>query len=162
MFAIAGLSDSGKTTLIERLIPILRQRGHRIATVKSSREDILPPTGTDTLRHLMAGSEMTILLGPSTTTINFPRRVAFETMIGISDVDIILIEGMKDSAFPKLWCLSREEDLSMALSHPAVRALVIDRDMTHLNIPKDIHVIFADELDKIAGLIESESMIIDN
>ncbi len=146
--------------MIERLIPVLHQRGHRVATVKSSREDVLPPANTDTHRHLIAGADMTVFLGPSTTTIDIPQRMTLKSALCAAEVDIVLIEGMKDSTVPKLWCLSREEDISSATAHPEVRALVIDRDMSHLRIPEGIQTFSIEDVDRLADLIEQEAILI--
>lgn len=65
LVAIAGYQDSGKTTLIEGLLPVLGDRG-RVATVKSIHHDVEVDTpGKDTHRHRTAGAEAVVGVTPS-------------------------------------------------------------------------------------------------
>ena len=56
--SIVGRSKSGKTTLIEKLVAELKERGYRVATIKHAREINFEP-GKDSWRHLEAGSQAT-------------------------------------------------------------------------------------------------------
>ncbi|WP_049927100.1 molybdopterin-guanine dinucleotide biosynthesis protein B [Halopiger goleimassiliensis] len=65
---LAGPSDAGKTTLVERLVPALADRGDRVATVKSIHHDIeVDDPGTDTHRHRTAGAETVVGITPELT-----------------------------------------------------------------------------------------------
>src|SRR6201995_4254702 len=57
VLGIVGWSGSGKTTLITRLIPILRDRGVRVATLKHAHHafDVDQP-GKDSYEHRKAGA----------------------------------------------------------------------------------------------------------
>ncbi|NUB91923.1 molybdopterin-guanine dinucleotide biosynthesis protein B [Haloterrigena sp. SYSU A558-1] len=64
---LAGPSDSGKTTLVERLVPRLADHG-RVATVKSIHHDIeIDTPGADTHRHRTAGAETVVGVTPELT-----------------------------------------------------------------------------------------------
>lgn len=64
---LAGPSDAGKTTLVERLVPRLAAAG-RVATIKSIHHDIEVDTpGTDTYRHRTAGAETVVGITPALT-----------------------------------------------------------------------------------------------
>lgn len=64
---LAGPSDSGKTTLVEKLVPKLAEDG-RVATVKSIHHDIeIDTPGTDTHRHRTAGAETVVGITPELT-----------------------------------------------------------------------------------------------
>ncbi|MFB6125034.1 MAG: molybdopterin-guanine dinucleotide biosynthesis protein B [Halanaeroarchaeum sp.] len=64
---VSGYRDSGKTTLVERLVPALTERG-RVATVKSIHHDVEVDTpGKDTHRHRTAGADAVVGLTPSLT-----------------------------------------------------------------------------------------------
>ncbi|EMA46902.1 molybdopterin-guanine dinucleotide biosynthesis protein B [Halobiforma nitratireducens] len=65
---LAGPSDSGKTTLVEELVPRLADRGDRVATVKSIHHDIeIDTPGADTHRHRTAGAETVVGITPELT-----------------------------------------------------------------------------------------------
>lgn len=57
LFAISGVKNSGKTTLITKLIPILTEKGLKVATIKHDGHEFAPDVpGTDTWAHLQAGA----------------------------------------------------------------------------------------------------------
>ncbi|APW98786.1 molybdopterin-guanine dinucleotide biosynthesis protein B [Halobiforma lacisalsi AJ5] len=65
---LAGPSDSGKTTLVEQLVPRLADRGDRVATIKSIHHDIeIDTPGADTHRHRTAGAETVVGITPELT-----------------------------------------------------------------------------------------------
>lgn len=64
---LAGPSDSGKTTLVEDLVPRLAEHG-RVATVKSIHHDVeIDTPGADTHRHRTAGAETVVGITPELT-----------------------------------------------------------------------------------------------
>jgi molybdopterin-guanine dinucleotide biosynthesis protein B len=105
--SIIGISESGKTTLMEKLIRELKSRNYRVATVKHTAEEAtLDKPGKDTWRHLQAGSEVTVLASENGMVMMKP--VTSEgTLDDIArlfgeDYDIILAEGFKQSDAPKI------------------------------------------------------------
>jgi molybdopterin-guanine dinucleotide biosynthesis protein B len=105
--SIVGKSKSGKTTLIEALIPELKSRGYRIATIKHSVHRLnFDRPDKDSWRHIQAGSDATAIVSPyqfvlikSVTEEPDLNKVAL--LFG-EDYDIILTEGFKQSSVPKL------------------------------------------------------------
>jgi molybdopterin-guanine dinucleotide biosynthesis protein MobB len=104
---IIGRSDSGKTTLIEKLIPELKSRGYRVGTVKHHSHagfDIDQP-GKDSWRHAQAGSDHVVIAAPD--KIASYRLVEKEPTLDeivseIKDADIILVEGYKQAGKPSI------------------------------------------------------------
>jgi molybdopterin-guanine dinucleotide biosynthesis protein MobB len=106
ILSIVGKSGSGKTTLIEKLIPELKKSGMHVAVIKhhahSSPIDI---PGKDTWRFAQVGADSVIASSPA--EIAQFERVARELTLNeiasrIQDVDLILTEGFKREAAPKL------------------------------------------------------------
>ena len=102
-----GISKSGKTTLLEKVIAELKRRGYSVATIKHAPHSIdFDIPGKDSWRHFYAGSEATTLV--SSSSIIFIKRmsepVTLDDVIPLygEDFDIILVEGFKGSAFPKI------------------------------------------------------------
>jgi len=97
---VSGESNSGKTTLIERLIPRLRTKGLRVGTVKHAHHGFeLDHPGKDSWRHAQAGAEAVALVSPTqtawvlATSAELSCQAAVERM---SDrVDLVLVEGFK-------------------------------------------------------------------
>ncbi len=158
IFSIAGLSNSGKTTLIEALVPLFKRRGYRIITVKSTKENIYPPKGKDTGRHIEAGANMTVIIGPSSTAIHISEAMTLEVVLSIYDADLVLVEGMKASDIPKLWCV-RDASLSLHSLPPNCKGIV-NTSETELesDYPHDISIFKSSNVDSIATLIENEAI----
>jgi molybdopterin-guanine dinucleotide biosynthesis protein B len=104
--SIVGKSESGKTTLMEKLIVELKSRGYRVATVKHTDQKLsFDEPGKDSWRHLQAGSEATVISSPEKAVLIKPgsgdslEQIA--RLIG-EDYDIILTEGFKVSNAPKI------------------------------------------------------------
>jgi molybdopterin-guanine dinucleotide biosynthesis adapter protein len=105
IISIVGRSKSGKTTLVEKLIAEIKNRGYRVSTIKHAQE-INFEHGKDSERHLAAGSEATgiatsgrfVLIKPidSDTSIDELAHLIGE------EYDIIIAEGFKQSNTPKI------------------------------------------------------------
>ncbi len=111
--SIIGSSNSGKTTVIEKLIPELKSRGYRVATIKHTPHGMtLGDTGTDSWRHLQAGSEATIVSSQTQMVLIKPVApdVSLDEIARIfgEDYDIILCEGFKQDNAPKIEVHRRE------------------------------------------------------
>lgn len=103
---VGGKSNSGKTTLLEKLIREAKQRGWRVATLKHDVHGFeMDQPGKDTWRHAQAGADL--------VAISSPRRIAIlesvtedqpldEVLARISGVDIIFTEGYKRGNKPKI------------------------------------------------------------
>lgn len=111
LFGICGPGDSGKTRLIEGLLRSLRQKGLKVAVIKSCpghRLEMDRP-GKDTDRLYEAGADV-LALGPEESFARFhgAERDLHEAAIRLGPgYDIALVEGGKEAAIPKLW-LCRE------------------------------------------------------
>ncbi len=90
--AFSGWADSGKTTVLERLIPALCRRGVRIAVIKHCHHAPEAGDGTDTARLSAAGA-----------VCARPVREDTPGLSRITDVDLILAEGFKQGSWPKIW-----------------------------------------------------------
>lgn len=106
VISVVGKSDSGKTTLLEKVIRELKQRGIRLAVIKHDAHsfDIDHP-GKDTWRHAQAGADIVAISSPGKVAI-IEKRQEELTLDGviekISGVDIILTEGYKRGNKPKI------------------------------------------------------------
>jgi molybdopterin-guanine dinucleotide biosynthesis protein MobB len=113
VLAVCGFSGSGKTTLLEAVIPKLVERGLAIAVVKHDAHGFeVDKPGKDSDRLFRAGATIS-LSGPGQ---QFERRAASAALslnatlarLGCEH-DLVLVEGHKDVALPKLWLGSAEQ-----------------------------------------------------
>ena len=105
VFAVSGEKNSGKTTLIEALLPILKERGYRVAVIKHDGHSFEPDVpGTDTRRFFDAGAVGTAVYDGEKFML-VKRQAVDERQLfeAFPDADIILIEGLKHSGYPKVF-----------------------------------------------------------
>lgn len=104
VLAISGIKKSGKTTLIESLIPRLSQRGLRVAVVKHDAHSFTPDTpGTDSFRFFAVGACGTLIFDSEKYSLT--RRVPVTrdwVTEQFPDADLVLCEGLSRSAYPKI------------------------------------------------------------
>ena len=107
ILCFVGHSNSGKTTLIERLIERLAQSGYRIATIKHAGHGFdLDTEGKDSWRHKRAGAHTVIVKSKSSLAI-FADAEASIPLTDLRDqyihnADLILAEGWKSGHYPKI------------------------------------------------------------
>jgi molybdopterin-guanine dinucleotide biosynthesis protein B len=108
IFGLAGWSGSGKTHLVARLLPVLIARGLTVSTVKHAHHafDVDKP-GKDSWVHRSAGAGEVMISSANRWALMHEHRGApeasLETLIGhMTPVDLILVEGFKTHAHPKL------------------------------------------------------------
>lgn len=108
LIGVVGWKNSGKTTLVERLIPLLTARGLKVATVKHTHHDLRPADGaTDGERHTRAGAITTIVMAPTAWEIDGHRQEHAPPTFGdlasyLGEADIALVEGFKSAPIPKI------------------------------------------------------------
>jgi len=96
----------GKTTLIEKLIPVLKNRGYRVAVIKHDAHsfDIDHP-GKDTWRHASAGADIVVISSPAKVAMICKveeEKKLDEVAAMIQNVDLIITEGYKRGDKPKI------------------------------------------------------------
>ena len=154
--AIVGHKKTGKTRLIEELIPIFRERGYRVGTVKHApHTEIFAPPDTDSARHREAGAERVLLLGEDGAALFLAPTAAPEDLIeeSFSEFDLVLIEGLKHGPFPKLEVFrpSREIRTEPLAGEIDVIGVVTD---AHVALPDGVELFSPRHPEEIADLIE--------
>ena len=130
VIAVSGVKNSGKTTLIERLLPELKKRGIRVATIKHDAHLFeADRPGTDSYRHLQAGAVGAAVFDREKYQLSIYRPVDELTLIDqFPNADLILLEGFKDSAWPKIEIVRKDVSERMVCDPTTLLALVTDRE----------------------------------
>ena len=108
IFGLAGWSGSGKTTLVCQLIPELISRGLRVSTLKHAHHNFdVDKPGKDSYEHRQAGASEVMISSGNRWALMHELRGAPEPKVAdlvakMSPVDLLLIEGFKKAAHPKL------------------------------------------------------------
>lgn len=108
VFGFAGFSGSGKTTLIEQLIPRFVEAGLTVSLIKHAHHDFdIDKPGKDSHRHREAGASEVLITSDQRWALMHELRGAPEPglevqLARLSPCDLVLVEGYKRSAIPKL------------------------------------------------------------
>jgi molybdopterin-guanine dinucleotide biosynthesis protein B len=150
---IAGRSGSGKTSLLERLIPEFKKRGFRVGTIKHHPGDFdIDHPGKDSWRHKKAGAEKTVISSP--TRIGLVMDVDHdyrpdELIPFLNEMDIILVEGYKEEDLPKVEIFRPElHDSPLFLKDPGLIAV-----MTNSRLATGVPVLGLDDVTGLADLL---------
>ncbi|MGD6932875.1 MAG: molybdopterin-guanine dinucleotide biosynthesis protein B [Candidatus Bathyarchaeia archaeon] len=123
--AVVGGKHSGKTTLIQHLIRVLKSRGFRVATIKEmpNTATVDTPSEThDTWKHGEAGAEIVVASPLNETTLFIKRRLSLNEMVPFfQNEDFVLLEGFeKEKLFAKIITAKTVDELAAYLDGLAV------------------------------------------
>lgn len=155
VLCFVGWKNSGKTTLIEKVIAGLKKAGYRVAAVKhdAHRFEIDHP-GKDSYRFSAAGADAAVLSSREKTAVvlHHSEEPTLEEVLSrfVEGVDIVLAEGYKASRFPKIEV--HRKATGAPLIHPPPPGLIavatdetVDTPVPRLDI---------DDIEGILGFIE--------
>ncbi len=130
---VAASSNSGKTTLIEKIVRILKGRGLRVAVIKHASAGFdLDKRGKDSWRFQEAGADAVILSGPG--RIALMRKIEQEPTLDelailAGDADIVITEGFRKNVKNRIEVFRRgvSGEHPLSLNDPSYLALVSDK-----------------------------------
>jgi len=148
IYSIVAFSGTGKTTLLEKLVAELKDRGLRVAVIKHDAHDFdIDHEGKDSWRFSRAGADVTVIVSDNKAAVMENRRVSLEALLSkITDVDVILTEGFKHGVWPKI--ALRRGDTGKPLPLPAGECFAVVTD-----VPEDTDTPCCG-LDGISGLAD--------
>ncbi|MFK7870158.1 MAG: molybdopterin-guanine dinucleotide biosynthesis protein B [Roseobacter sp.] len=151
IFGVIGWKNAGKTGLMERLVSDISGRGFSVSTVKHAHHvfDVDQP-GKDSYRHRTAGAREVLLASRKRFALMHELRDEDEPTLDallskLAPVDIVLVEGYKRDAHPKIEAFRAETGNPLiAPDDPTVRAVAadtpvdVDRPVFDLNATAEI------------------------
>jgi len=151
IYGVVGWKNAGKTGLMERLVTDITGRGFTVSTVKHAHHSFdVDHAGKDSYRHRTAGASEVVLASRNRVALMQELRDADEPTLEdllqrLSPVDLVLVEGYKRDAHPKVEAHRAETGNPLiAPDDPTVRAiasdipLTMDRPVFDLNDTKTI------------------------
>lgn len=160
VLGFVAYSGTGKTTLLEKLIPVLSARGIRIALLKHAHHDFdIDKPGKDSYRLRQAGAGQVMIASHKRWALitenpledDEPRLGELVKHFNPERIDLLLVEGFKHESFPKIE-LQRSELAKPAIypNDPDIIALASDDRNSETNLP----LLDINRPDEIADFIE--------
>ncbi len=129
LFAVSGVKNSGKTTLICRLLEIFSGMGLRVATIKHDGHEFNADVpGTDTYRQLRAGAYGTAVFSAEKyMVVKRQKDTAEDQLLELfPEADLILLEGFKHSPYPKIELVRKGNSTKSVCSGYRLKAVATD------------------------------------
>jgi molybdopterin-guanine dinucleotide biosynthesis adapter protein len=164
IIGLAGWSGSGKTTLVTKVIPVLVGRGLKVATVKHAHHEFdTDQPGKDSWLHRKAGAcEVAIVSSRRWAIVHElgdePEPPLGDVLAKLSAVDLVIVEGFKRHAHPKLEVYRAM--VGKPLLHPdddCIVALATDAPLPQAQVP----VLMLDDIEQIATMLHAEALALD-
>jgi molybdopterin-guanine dinucleotide biosynthesis adapter protein len=160
LIGLAGWSGAGKTTLIVKLIPALTTRGFSVSTIKHAHHafDIDKP-GKDSYQHREAGATEVLVASANRWALmhelrGAPEPALAQLLVKLTPVDLVIVEGFKTDAYPKLEVHRVGNDKPLLFQEDAnIRALVSDLPNPASLLPAQLPHAHLDDIDAVAALV---------
>lgn len=165
IIGFAGWSGAGKTTLLVRVIPLLTASGLRVATIKHAHHgfDIDRP-GKDSWAHREAGaSEVLVASGRRWALMHelrdTPEPSLAELLTHLAPADLVLVEGFKREAFPKIEVHRAGNGKALLYNEdPCIVAIAADTPLPGATVP----VLGLDDAAAVAAFVEAHARALEN
>ncbi len=156
VIGLAGWSSAGKTTLLTKLIPLLKERGLNVSTLKHAHHafDVDQP-GKDSYMHREAGASEVLVASSNRWVLMHELRGAPEPRLvdllaHLTTVDLILVEGFKREPHAKIEVHRSANGKPFLFSDdPHIRAIATDASYR----PKSLPSAHLDDTGTIADLV---------
>jgi len=138
IIAVCGVKNSGKTTLLTKVIPILKERGLRVAAIKHDGHDFNPDMpGTDSYRLREAGACGIGVYSPNRYMLTAEQTGITPAFFApfFERADLILLEGGKHTAYPKIEIVRRGVSERPVSDTSTLLALCSDLDIQVPGVP---------------------------
>jgi molybdopterin-guanine dinucleotide biosynthesis adapter protein len=164
IIGLAGWSGSGKTTLVAKVIPVLVKRGLKVATVKHAHHDFdTDQPGKDSWLHRQAGACEVAIVSSRRWAIlhelgDEPEPPLAEVLAKLSPVDLVIVEGFKRHAHPKLEVYRAA--VGKPLLYPddnCIVAIASDAPLSEADLP----LLMLDDIEQIANVLQAEALPLD-
>ncbi|UCE20503.1 MAG: molybdopterin-guanine dinucleotide biosynthesis protein B [Gemmatimonadota bacterium] len=155
--SIVGKKNSGKTTLIEKIVSELKKRGYRVGTIKHDVHGFeIDYEGKDTYRHYQAGSETVVIASSKKLALikKLRNSLPLDKMVKnfFQDVDIVITEGYKAQNKPKIECFRSDVHAKPLDINKSERIALVCDSRLEIDVPQ----FDFDNINGLVGFIEEQ------
>jgi len=154
LLSVVGISNSGKSTVLVKLVGALKRRGYRVAVIKHSRGFEVDQPGKDSWRYREVGAGPVVLAGPKQMVLFRSWEQEWEPediARGLYDVDLVITEGYKLGQRPKIEVF-REEISSELICDPEDLLAVVSDSQRNWGVP----VFNLEDIEGLANFVETK------
>ncbi len=164
LLGFAAFSGTGKTTLLTQIIPLLKQRGLRIGLIKHGHHNFdVDTAGKDSFRLRQAGASPVLLVSKHRRVVMTEMSPAQEPTLDEqlkyldqAELDLILVEGFKSEAFPKIEL--HRPSLQQPLLYPTDSNIIAIASDCQLETPATLIQLDLNQPELIAAFILNQFM----
>ncbi|WP_158810562.1 molybdopterin-guanine dinucleotide biosynthesis protein B [Beijerinckia sp. L45] len=161
VIGLSGWSGAGKTTLIVKLIPVLKARGLSVSTIKHAHHNFdVDKPGKDSFEHRQSGAQEVLISSANRWALMHELRGDPEPDLDgllqhLSLVDLVLVEGFKHDRHAKIE-IHRVGNGKPFLfpDDPSIAALVSDAPPPFITLP----TAYLDDVASVADLIVAQAL----
>ncbi|MDY6822067.1 MAG: molybdopterin-guanine dinucleotide biosynthesis protein B [Deferribacterota bacterium] len=160
IISIVGTSDSGKTTLIEKLTTYLTEKGYKIATIKHDAHSFeIDKEGKDSYRHKQAGAKTVIISSSEKiamiNSVNKEPTLDELMLLLPEDIDLVITEGYKRSNKPKIEVFRTSHSREFLCKDDNTLVAVATDDLNAPELENVNNKFFLDNIEDTATFIEN-------
>lgn len=149
LLAFSGYSNSGKTTLLKKIIPLLCEQNFKVAMLKHAHHDIeIDIPGKDSYELRKAGALQTIIACDKRYAMicETPNEPAdLKSLVNkFTNIDLVLVEGFKDEKIPKIICHRSETKKPLFIDEFTIAVasnIKLETAVPQLNIDKPNQIV---------------------
>ena len=167
ILAVSGVKNSGKTTVITKLLPELKKCGLQVAVIKHDGHDFEADVpGTDSWKYAQAGADGTCVFSAKKyMVVKYAPAPSVEELIGaFPEADVILLEGFKYSEYPKIEVIRKGNSSESVCDPKNLLGIVTDLTKAELDVNGemlDIPLLGLEETERLVDYLLSK-MVIDS
>jgi len=153
--AFTGPSNSGKTTLIEKIAKKLIST-KKIAIIKHDPKDkaVFDIKGKDSYKFFQTGAEVIVSSPTKTTYFSHKKRDLDELIELFGEFDLLLVEGLREISLPRVAIFRNSIDSSY---FKYCNAIAVDSSIKRDQIPSEIEILDLNNIDMIIEWIEKNA-----
>ncbi|MFD2614795.1 molybdopterin-guanine dinucleotide biosynthesis protein B [Paenibacillus gansuensis] len=160
IYQITGYKNTGKTTLLCRIVALWKAKGIPAATIKHDAHEFqMDRNGSDTSQHQEAGAVWTAITSPRQTVILQSGMADLAQLILLAPPEtVILAEGFKHAPYPKLVMACSETDIRLANQLTGVTAIVAEASFyrQQIAVPTTTPIFCRDQVEEISDHMLAE------